>query len=159
MIGDLQQRQSSNETIAFALIGQLAPVVINVIMLVLYLVVMLRYSLLLTVVGVTAVLLNALLARSISKQRVNISRSATANAGKKYAVGVSGVEMIETIKAAGAENSFFNRWAGYQALMNKDAVRAARLNEYLGSLPAAITSLTNVIVLVLGVELIVEGGY
>ena len=159
MIGDLQQGQSSNETIAFALIGQMAPVVINVIMLVLYLVVMLRYSLLLTVVGVTAVLLNALLARSISKQRVNISRSATANAGKKYAVGVSGVEMIETIKAAGAENSFFNRWAGYQALMNKDAVRAARLNEYLGSLPAAITSLTNVIVLVLGVELIVEGGY
>ena len=67
--------------------------------------------------------------------------------------------MIETIKAAGAENSFFNRWAGYQALMNKDTVRAARLNEYLGSLPAAITSLTNVIVLVLGVELIVEGGY
>ena len=47
MIGDLQQGQSSNETIAFALIGQMAPVVINVIMLVLYLVVMLRYSLLL----------------------------------------------------------------------------------------------------------------
>ncbi|MBQ6585272.1 MAG: ATP-binding cassette domain-containing protein, partial [Coriobacteriales bacterium] len=159
MIGDLQQRQSSNETIAFTLIGQLAPVVINVIMLVLYLVVMLRYSLLLTVVGVTAVLLNALLARYISKQRVNISRSATANSGKKYAVSVSGVEMIETIKAAGAENSFFNRWAGYQALMNKDTVRAARLNEYLGSLPAAITSLTNVTVLVLGVELIVEGEF
>lgn len=137
----------------------MAPVVINVIMLVLYLVVMLRYSLLLTVVGVTAVLLNALLARYISKQRVNISRSATANSGKKYAVSVSGVEMIETIKAAGAENSFFNRWAGYQALMNKDTVRAARLNEYLGSLPAAITSLTNVIVLVLGVELIVEGEF
>ena len=42
MVGDLQQRQSMNETIAFALVGQLAPVLINTVMLVLYLVVMLN---------------------------------------------------------------------------------------------------------------------
>jgi NHLM bacteriocin system ABC transporter peptidase/ATP-binding protein len=159
MVGDLQQRQSSNETIAFALIGKVAPVIVNLVMLVLYLVVMLRYSVVLTVVGVSTVVLNALIARAVSKRRVNISRSATANAGKKYAAGVSGIEMIETIKAAGAENSFFERWAGYQALMNRDEVRARRLNEYLGSLPAALTSLANVAVLVLGIWLIVEGEF
>lgn len=128
-------------------------------MLVLYLVVMLSYSVLLTVVGVTNVLINILLARYISKQRVNISRSATANAGKKYATGVSGIEMIETIKSSGAENSFFERWAGYQALMNKDQVRTERLNQYLGSLPATLTSLANVAVLVLGIWLIVRGEF
>ena len=159
MVGDLQQRQSSNETVAFSLIGQIAPVLVNVIMLVLYLVVMLRYSVLLTAVGVATVLLNALVAQLVSKRRVNISRSATANAGKKYAAGVSGIEMIETIKAAGAENSFFERWAGYQALMNKDEVRSRRLNEYLGSLPATFTSLANVAVLVLGIWLIVKGEF
>ena len=159
MVGDLQQRQSSNETVAFALIGQIAPILVNVVMLVLYLVVMLRYSVLLTAVGVTTVVLNALIAREVSKRRVNISRSSMANAGKKYAAGVSGIEMIETIKAAGAENSFFERWAGYQALMNKDAVRSKRLNEYLGSLPAALTSLANVAVLVLGIWLIVRGEF
>ncbi len=159
MVGDLQQRQSSNETIAFALIGQIAPVLVNVVMLILYLVFMLRYSVLLTAVGVATVVLNALIARAVSKRRVNISRSATANAGKKYSAGVSGIEMIETIKAAGAENSFFERWAGYQALMNKDSVRAMRLNEYLGSLPAALTSLANVAVLVLGIWLIVRGEF
>lgn len=159
MVGDLQQRQSSNECIAFSLIGQVAPVIVNVIMLVLYLVVMLSYSVLLTVVGVTNVLINILLARYISKQRVNISRSATANAGKKYATGVSGIEMIDTIKSSGAENSFFERWAGYQALMNKDQVRTERLNQYLGSLPATLTSLANVAVLVLGIWLIVRGEF
>ena len=159
MVGDLQQRQSSNETIAFALIGQIAPVIVNVIMLVLYLVVMLRYSVLLTAVGVATVAINVLLARAVSKRRVNISRSATANAGKKYSAGVSGIEMIETIKAAGAENAFFERWAGYQALMNRDAVRAKRLNEYLGSLPAAVSSLANIVVLVLGIWLIVQGEF
>ena len=35
MVGDLQQRQSSNETIAFSLVGQLAPVLVNAVMLVL----------------------------------------------------------------------------------------------------------------------------
>ena len=159
MVGDLQQRQSSNETIAFALIGQLAPVIVNVIMLVLYLVVMLRYNVLLTAVGVATVIVNALLARSISKRRVNISRSATANAGKKYSAAVSGVEMIETIKAAGAENSYFERWAGYQAAMNRDTVRTKRLNEYLGALPSALTSIANVIVLTLGIWLIVRGEF
>ena len=159
MVGDLQKRQSSNETIAFTLVGQLAPVIVNVIMLILYLVVMLRYSVLLTAVGVATVAINALLARAVSKRRVNISRSATANAGKKYSTGVSGIEMIETIKAAGAENSFFERWSGYQALMNRDAVRTKRLNEYLGSLPALVSSLANITVLVLGIWLIVRGEF
>ena len=42
--GDLQQRSQANEVIAFTLVGQLAPVVVNAAMLVLYLVVMLRFS-------------------------------------------------------------------------------------------------------------------
>ena len=159
MVGDLQQRQSSNETIAFALVAQIAPVLVNVIMIALYLVVMLRYSVLLTTVGVSAVMINVLITRIVSKKRVNISRSATANAGKKYSTGVSGIEMIETIKAAGAENSYFERWSGYQAAMNRDSVRAIRINEYLGSLPAALTSLANITVLVLGVWLIAQGQF
>ena len=159
MVGDLQQRQSANETIAFALVGQLAPVLINVVMLVLYLVIMLQYSVLLTVVGVLVVAANALMARYTSRKRVNISRSAMANAGKMYATTVSGIEMIETIKAAGAENGFFGRWAGYQAASCEDSARSTRLNEYLGAVPAAMTSLANIAVLVLGIWLIVEGDF
>ena len=159
MSGDLQQRQSSNETISFALIRQLAPVVVNAIMLVLYLVIMTSYSLPLTAVGVFTVTLNAVIARYISKKRVNISRSATANAGKQYSTTVNGIEMIETIKAAGAENSFFENWSGYQALANKDQVRAIRLNTYLGALPKALTSLANIAVLAIGIWLIVRGDF
>ena len=159
MVGDLQQRQTANETIAFSLVGQLAPVVINVIMLVLYLVVMVQYSILLTVVGLLTVAINAFLARYISKKRINISRSAMANAGKLYATTVSGVEMIETIKASGAETGFFGRWAGYQASVNEAQTRTTRLNEYLGAVPAAVSNLANVAVLVLGLWLIVLGAF
>ena len=159
MVGDLQQRQSSNESIAFSLIGQCAPVLVNVFMLVLYLTIMARYSLLLTAVGVATVLLNTALASLISAKRVNIARSLTANTGKLYSVGISGIEMIETIKAAGAENSYFARWAGFQAAVNRDNARASRLNEYLGTLPQALSSLADVAVMVIGIWLIVKGRF
>jgi len=157
MVGDLQQRQSMNEAIAYTLVGQLAPVIINTIMLVLYLVIMLNYSVLLTAIGLLTVVVNAFLARYISVKRVNISRSAMANAGKLYGTTVGGIEMIETIKAAGAEIGYFGRWAGYQASVNEASARTTRLNEYLGAVPTIMTNLANITVLILGIWLIVEG--
>ncbi|MBR2803752.1 MAG: C39 family peptidase, partial [Eggerthellaceae bacterium] len=112
MVGDLQQRQAMNETIAFSLVGQLAPVLINTVMLVLYLAIMLNYSVLLTVVGLLTVILNVLIARYISRKRVNIARAGAMNEGKLYATTVGGIQMVETIKASGAENGYFGRWAG-----------------------------------------------
>ena len=156
MVGDLQQRQSTNETIAYQLVGQVAPVLINVVMLVLYLLIMLNYSLMLTIVGLVTVLINAILARYISKKRVNISRSAMANAGKLYGTTVGGIQMIETIKADGAETGYFGRWAGYQAAVNEATVRTSRLNEYLGMVPQLVSQVANIAVLVLGIWLIVN---
>ncbi len=159
MVGDLQQRQSSNETIAFTLIGQLAPVLVNAVTLVLYLVVMLRQSVPLTLVGVSAVLVNALVAHYISKKRVNVARSMSMDSGKLYATTVGGIEMIETIKAAGAENGYFQRWAGYQASVNDARVRMAYINETLGSVPLMLGRLVDIVVLALGVWLIVNGSF
>ena len=156
MVGDLQQRQSANETIAYTLIGQLAPVVINVVMLVLYLVFMLRYSLVLTAVGVATVVLNAMVARYTSKKRVNIARSLMMDAGKLYATTVGGIEMVETIKSAGAENGYFQRWSGYQANVSDGLARMNTINEYLGSIPLILTQLGNITVLMIGVWLIVS---
>ncbi len=159
MVGDLQQRQATNETIAFAMVGQLAPVLINGVMLVLYLVIMLQYSVLLTAVGVLTVVVNAFLARYISNKRINLSRMTATNAGKLYASTISGIEMIETIKASGAENGFFGRWAGYQAAVNEAETNTVRLNLYLGSIPTIMVSLADIAVLVLGIWLVVEGAF
>jgi ABC-type bacteriocin/lantibiotic exporter with double-glycine peptidase domain len=69
------------------------------------------------------------------------------------------MEMIETIKAAGAEATFFNRWSGYQAANYDIAAETTLVNEYLGTIPQTITKLANIIVLVLGIWLIVEGKF
>ena len=90
----------------------LTPLALNTIMMIFYLVVMLRYSVLLTIVGIVTIVLNLLVSRLISAKRVNITRVQMRDAGKLAAATVSGIQMVETIKASGAENGYFQKWAG-----------------------------------------------
>ena len=159
MVGDLQMRQSDNERVAATLVGQLAPALINAVLLVLYLVIMLDYSVPLTIVGVLSMAASILTARYVSNKRLNLMRASANASGRLYSTTVNGMEMIETIKAAGAESTFFSRWSGYQAANYDIAADTTLINEYLGTIPQAITKLANVIVLVLGIWLIVQGDF
>ena len=158
-VGDLQMRQNDNEKIVYALVAQLAPVLFNGVMLILYLLIMLNYSLPLTAVGICTVVLNAFVAQIISRKRVNATRRLSANAGKMYGVAIGGIQMIETIQSSGAENQYFSHWAGYQALVNNDIIRLSYINEYLGLIPEALSQLANILVMVLGIWLIIRGNF
>ena len=67
--------------------------------------------------------------------------------------------MIETIKSSGAENGFFKKWAGYQATVNTQHVRFAKLDTRLGRVPKFIMELVNDAVLILGVYLVIRGEF
>ena len=67
--------------------------------------------------------------------------------------------MIETIKASGAENGFFEKWAGYQASVNTNTVRFQRMNQLLGLLPSLINSICGTAVLITGVFLAMRGEF
>ena len=159
MAGDICQRQSSNSNIAKTLVSTFAPLLLNTIMMIFYLVVMLRYSLVLTLIGLISIVVNFFVSRIISAKRVNITRVQMRDAGKLAGTTVAGIEMIETIKAAGAENGFFEKWAGYQASVNTAQVKYARLNQYLGLIPSAVSGITNIAVLMLGVYLVIQGEF
>jgi ABC-type bacteriocin/lantibiotic exporter with double-glycine peptidase domain len=98
-------------------------------------------------------------ARVISQKRINLTRGQMRDSGKLAATTTSGIQMIETIKASGAENGFFERWAGFQASVNSSAVKSAMLNQYLGALPGALQQIANIAVLILGVMLIMDGTF
>lgn len=159
MAGDIQGRQGSNASIANNLVNTAAPLIIDAVMMVFYLVVMLRYSPMLSFVGIASIMVNLFFSRVISKKRVNITRVQMRDAGKLAGATVAGIEMIETIKASGAENGFFEKWAGYQASVNTQKVRFARLNQYLGIVPEFVSTLTNTAVLMLGVYLCIRGDF
>ena len=159
MAGDIQGRQSANGSIAEQLVNTLAPLVLQGMMMVFYLVVMLRYSWILTLVGVSSIAINMLLARMISNRRVNLTRVQMRDAGKLSAATVTGIEMIETIKASGAENGYFEKWSGYQASVNAQSVKFTRMNQYLGLLPSLVSTLTSTAVLMLGVLFTMQGSF
>lgn len=159
MAGDIQQRQSTNASIANTLINTLAPLVLDALMMVFYLAVMLRYSLSLTCIGLLSIVVNLVMSRVISQKRVNITRVQMRDAGKLAGATVAGIEMIETIKASGAENGYFEKWSGYQASVNTQEVRFAKLNQYLGMVPGLASSLCNIAVLMLGVYLTMQGQF
>ncbi len=159
MAGDIADRQRKNETIAQELMKTLAPLALDFLMMLFYLLVMLRYSLPLTLVGVGSILLNLLVARITSKKKVNITRVQMRNAGKLSGMTANGISMIESIKASGAENGYFEKWAGYQAGVNTQNVRFARVNQLLGALPGLISGAADIAVLITGVWLTMEGKF
>ncbi|MBR5088010.1 MAG: ATP-binding cassette domain-containing protein, partial [Ruminiclostridium sp.] len=159
MAGDIQQRRGTNESIAGTLVGTLAPLALNTIMMIFYLVLMLQYSLVLTAIGIGTLTLNIIMSRIISEKRINITRVMQRDGAKLASTTVSGIEMVETIKASGAENGFFRKWAGYQASVNSQAVKSAKTDQLLGMVPMFFGTLAGYAVLVLGVWFIMQGEF
>ena len=110
MTGDILQRQGTNASIAETLVDTVAPLALNTIMMIFYLVVMLRYSVLMTFVGIASLLLNLVVARYLSNKRVNLTRVMMRDSGQLAAATLAGISMTETIRASGAEAGFFRKW-------------------------------------------------
>ena len=159
MAGDIQQRQRSNSTIAANLVNTIAPLAMNTVAMLFYLVIMISYSPALAAVGVLSVIINFQISQAVSKKRVNLIRVQMRDSGKLSGATVAGIEMIETIKASGAENGFFEKWSGYQASVNTMNVRFAELNCRLGILPALVSQLSSAVILILGVYLTMNGRF
>jgi NHLM bacteriocin system ABC transporter peptidase/ATP-binding protein len=159
MAGDISMRQSTNEGIANTLVSVIAPLFLNTVMMLFYLVAMISYSPLLTLVGVGSILINIVLSRIISAKRVNITRVSQRDEGKLYGTTVAGIEMIETIKSSGAENGFFEKWAGYQANVNTGTIKYGKINNFIGMIPEFVTSVTNIVVLSIGAYLVIKGDF
>lgn len=157
--GDISNRQNYNERIPEMLMTQLAPVLLNGVMIVLYLCMMLYYSSLLTAIGLLTVGLNIWIARYISKKRIDINRKKLRDGGNLASVTMAGIEMIETLKASGAEDGFFEKWAGYQANTSNADVATTKINKFLGLLPGTVLQAANGAILVLGAYLIIQGHF
>lgn len=159
MAGDIQSRQNTNTSIAGTLINTFAPLALNVIMMLFYLLVMLRYSYVLTLVGISSIVINMALSQIISKKRINMTRVQMRDNAKLASATISGMEMIETIKSSGAENGFFEKWSGFQASVNTQSARFAKANLWLMLLPGLVSALTNTAVTMLGVYFAMNGQF
>ncbi len=155
--GDISARQGENDGISISLIRTFAPLVIDTFMMVFYLVIVLRYSVLLTIIGISSLLINYIVNKYITNKSIDLSRVASRDSGKLSSMTVAGVEMIETIKSTGAEDGFFEKWSGYHAAVNDSSIKSTKLSQSVGMIPEIVSQVIDIIILLIGAYLIIKG--
>jgi ABC-type bacteriocin/lantibiotic exporter with double-glycine peptidase domain len=134
-----------------------APLVIDAAMVAFYLFVVLEYSVLLTGMGLSSLVVNYAVNRYVAKKSLDLARVASRDSAKLGAMTVAGVEMIETIKSAGAEDGFFEKWSGLHAAANDMHLREEKLRHSVGQIPQLASGAINVFILLTGAWLIIQG--
>jgi len=155
--GEIGSRVAINNEVAKLLSGELATTIISLVMVVFYALLMLQYDVLLTAVGILIVGLNLAALRFISRRRVDGNRRLLQERGKFVGASMNGLQMIETLKAGGAESDFFAQWSGYQAKMVNAQQNLEVYTQYLLAVPPLLTAISGVAILGLGGLRVIEG--
>ncbi|AOY81512.1 NHLP family bacteriocin export ABC transporter peptidase/permease/ATPase subunit [Moorena producens JHB] len=155
--GEISNRASLNNKVGQVLSGQLATTVIDTVMILFYAVVMLAYDGVLTLIGICFSAINGLALQWVARQRVDANMRLVQDWGKAAGVSIAALQSMETLKASALESDFFSRWSGYYA---KAAIAQQELevtNQMLGVLPILLTSLTSMLILVVGGWRVMDG--
>jgi len=148
--GEISSRVALNNGIADALSGRLATAVIDTMMLLFYVAVMLYYNVTLTLIGVFFAFGNVLALRWIAQRRVDANMRLRQDVGKVAGVSIAGLQSMETLKASALESSFFTRWAGYYTKATDARQELGMANQTLSVLPVLLSSITTMLILIVG---------
>ncbi|MEM7482092.1 MAG: NHLP family bacteriocin export ABC transporter peptidase/permease/ATPase subunit [Acidobacteriota bacterium] len=155
--GDISTRVRSNDRVAQLLSRDLATNALGVIVIVFYVAVMLRYDVLLTMVGIVAAFLNVVALRFVARKRVDGSRRLLQEKGKLNGTAIGGLQMIESYKASGSEADLYSRWAGFQAKVVNIRQDLERYTQFLNAVPPLLAALTTAAILAIGGLRVMEG--
>jgi NHLM bacteriocin system ABC transporter peptidase/ATP-binding protein len=155
--GEVFKRIQLNDTIATLLSRNLTTALFSLCSVILYGLVMIKYSLILTIVGVSITLINLLALRIISAKRTALNQVLFENSQKTFSTAGVGIEQMETIKASGSENDFYELWAGYLTSSVNNDQRLGISSRFLDVLPTFLSQLNTAIMVILGGLLIMKG--
>lgn len=147
--GDIAGRIESNMNIADSLSGKLMSAVVDVCTALLYLILLFRLNALLTVLCIGITLINVFVVMAVQEKLKMGSQRMLQDGGKLDGVSINGLQMAETLKAGGTEDSFFSKWAGYQAKYVNSYQEVSTISGVLTILPDVLSRLTEVIILIM----------
>ncbi len=155
--GDLAERVENNNKVSTFLAGDLAETVLNIMVAAFYLVLLLIYSPLLTLIGVCSVIINVILMKCSSDAIANASMKQQQDQGKLIGAIFAGLNITSTLKASGAENEYISRIQGFYAKAILLEQKLGRLQQVLNAIPAVANEITNVLVMMVGGVLVING--
>lgn len=155
--GDISSRMLSNNTVAQVISGKLTATVLNIVMLIFYFILMLQYNSLMTMITVLSAVLQIIYLKKTSSYRKDKNKKLLQDNGKLIGTAMSGLLSIETLKATGSEGDFFSVWSGHHAKVMNATQDMEISSGYLSAVPTMITTLTNILVLIIGGYSIMDG--
>lgn len=148
--GEIGSRLDLNDELARILTGELSRAALSLVSAVLFFALMLAYNVRLALVAGVLTALNGLVLVMVSRALTDGWRNVTLEAAKLQSTAIAGLRDIETYKAAGAEDTFFARWAGLLSNVINSEQRLGVPLILLRSTPVLIQALSTSAVLVIG---------
>jgi NHLM bacteriocin system ABC transporter peptidase/ATP-binding protein len=155
--GDVTSRLTLTSRVAEILSRDLAINFLNALMILFFAVLMMYYNPALTGACLAFVVLDVAALYFFSRKRVDGNRRLRMEQGKLHGAILGGLEMIETIKATGAEADLMSRWTGYQAKMINLEQGLERTSVWLQAVPPLLAALNTAIVLTIGTMQVLQG--
>jgi len=155
--GEIGNRVMINDRVAKAISRDLVTSALNLVLIFFYVALMLRYSVTMTVIGIAVALLNIVYLRYTSRAQIDSMQLLLQDQGKLLGTSMSGLQMIETLKAGGMEDEFFARWAGMQAKVS-NAEQAFKVSmATMGGAPPFLQALNYAAILAIGGLAVIAG--
>jgi len=155
--GEIGSRVQINDKVATLISGQLATAFIDILVVAFFVLLLLQYDAVLTVVGVLVAVINMVYLRYVGKWQVEQNKKLLQDRGKLVAVSMGGLQTIETMKAGGNETDFFAKWSGHQAKLMNSEMRFALSAQFMAAVPAFLTTLNTAVILAVGGFRVMDG--
>lgn len=155
--GDIVSRQQDGQEIISLFFERILPALMEVILMLCLYGLMFSLDVRMSLVAAVAGTLQLLAALLRARHYGNLGRNLSRDSGKLSGVKLSGISMIETIKASGAEQGLLERILGYQTRYDNARLELEKSRIRLGILPGLMAGLSNGIILILGIYAVFEG--
>jgi len=155
--GEIGSRVELNDNVAHVVSGRLVSALLNLCMLLFYGTAMFFYDVSLTFVAIGLALVNFVVLAGMGRLRVDQNRRQLQHSGKLQGSMLSGIQMMDTLKASGREGDLMTRWAGYQAQVITSQQELGFTAQVLSTMPMLTNSLGNVAILTLGALSVLNG--
>ena len=155
--GEVTHRIVINYEIANFLAGQLALVVIDAAMMVLFAAYMLTYDVFLTLIGFAFAGVTVVALQKISAHRHEANARQMLTYDKASGTAVTGIINIETIQASALDDELFVQLGGHYATAVNARQELARTDQQMGVLPPLLKALAAIAILAVGGLRVMDG--
>lgn len=158
-VGETVARVRELDTIRSFLTGTPLSSAIDLVFIIVYIVVLFFYSVPLSIIVVTSIPVFALLSLIITplfKKSLDEKFNAGAKAQSFLVESVNG---IQTVKSFALESAFEEKWGELQAEYVKAGYKTSMISSTSGTLANFIQRIVDLIILVKGAQLVIEGGF